>query len=1669
MTYRVVILDLPMKVRLEILTTEGKAMRGSNTKQSIKTSHRRMNWVAVEVRTPMTRSFQREQRAIFWLLLLAILSLTSARLQADTRYVDVNSVTPVSPYTSWATAARFIQNAIDVSSSGDTVLVTNGVYNSGGRTGHPGSSVSNRIAIFKSITVKSLSGPNYTFIVGQGPLGSNAVRCAYVTNGASLIGFTLTNGFTRTNGNAAFDQTGGGIWLGLGATVSNCIVSGCGAVWGAGAIFFGGGTMESCQVVGNTANNSGGGIYLATSNAVFRDGMLSTNQANSGGGAFLDAGILVRSSVINNSAGSSGGGIFDNGNGQILQCRIVSNLARWGGGAASLSNGLVQNCLIVGNTATNSGGAVYLQQRAAASFCTMVSNTANFGGGIYAENISHLRDSICFGNIAPQGNNYFSPTNGLTFTNVCTLPLPTNGVGNLASGPGFANSANGDFHLALGSRCIDVGSAPSPVAVDLDGNLRPLDGNGDAVPIADIGAYEYAFTNSASISVLGVNHAVIPSGSTTFSITTGTDFGEAVVAAGSADHAFFITNSGNLSLIVSSVSVTGPNANDFTLLDYSPLVDPGMRSDLVVRFAPSGYGVRSATISISNSDTTWINYSFVVRGLGIARSAPRFVWIDSPSPSPPFASWQTAAHTIQDAVDIAVAGDTVWVTNGVYSSGGRAMFGVMTNRVAVDRSVILRSVNGPEVTVIQGYQVPVTINGDGAIRCVYLTNGAVLSGFTLTNGATHSSGDFNDPQDYLKDQGGGGVWCESIKALVTNCTITGNSAWTYGGGACSGTLNDCTLAGNSSRCYGGGAYGGTLNYCALTDNSASRNGGGASFVTLNNCELTGNWAVGSGGGAAASVLNNCELTCNSADSGGGAYESTLNNCTLTGNWAETFGGGSYSNTLNNCILYYNTAQSDSNYDANSTLNYCCTTPAPNSGAGNIAVEPQLASTSHLSATSPCRSLGSAAYATGMDIDGDSWTNPPSIGCDEYRAGALTGALSAAIGASWTNVAAGFAVDLKARITGLVLASAWDFGDGTISINRPYVSHSWSAPGDYTVTLRAYNESHPGGVSATVGIRVSKPMVYVSAANLNSVPPYSSWETAARTIQEAVDAVAVGGDVVVSNGIYASGGRAIFGTMTNRVVVDRPMVVRSVNGPRATVIQGYQVSGTTNGDGAIRCVYLTNGAVLNGFTLTNGATRSIWSASRSRERSGGGVWCESTKAIITNCMLVGNSAAACGGGVYDGTLKNCTLMGNSARDGGGSYFGTLNNCNIADNSAVNYGGGACSNTLYNCTLTGNSAWYDGGGGAYASTLHNCILYYNAAITGPNHYICALNYCCTVPAPNSGAGNITAEPKLASTSHLSASSACRGFGSAAYVTGVDIDGESWLNPPSIGCDEYRAGSLTGPLSVAIGASWTNVAAGFAVDLTARISGLVAASTWNFGDGTVSSNRPYASHAWSTPGDYTATLRAYNESHPGGISATVTIRVQTSVVYVSAASTNPKPPYSSWATAARTIQEAVDATTMPGSLVLVTNGVYATGGRTVFGHMTNRVVVDRPMVVRSVNGPEVTVIHGYQVPGTMNGKGAIRCVYLTEGAVLSGFTLTNGATLTDGDSYLEESGGGAWCKSTKAVITNCTLAGNTAMFGGGVYSGTLDNCTLTGNLATVHLGVWWQWRWGLLWHTE
>ena len=366
-----------------------------------------------------------------------------------------------------------------------------------------------------------------------------------------------------------------------------------------------------------------------------------------------------------------------------------------------------------------------------------------------------------------------------------------------------------------------------------------------------------------------------------------------------------------------------------------------------------------------------------------ARGATLYVNAASAAPAAPYDTWDNAAKVIQDAIDAASSGDEIVVTNGVYATGGRLLYGLTTNRVAVVGPITLRSVNGPQVTIIRGAQVPGTTNGATALRGVYLTDGAVLSGFTVTNGAT------------AVGEPGGGVFCDSTAGIVTNCIITGNAADSAGGGAESGTLYNCTLNNNTAP-TGGGASDGALIGCTLAGNKAVE-GGGAYSASLTNCTLRSNLA-GYGGGASGSTLQQCVVSTNSAGDGagayycsvynsafsgnastgegGGSYDGMLINCTVTGNSSATSGGGSAYGTLENCIIYYNTAPAGGAnvWGGSATLNYCCTTPMPTNGVGHITNAPlfinSLAGNLRLQTNSPCINVGSNALVSGTaDLDG----------------------------------------------------------------------------------------------------------------------------------------------------------------------------------------------------------------------------------------------------------------------------------------------------------------------------------------------------------------------------------------------------------------------------------------------------------------------------------------------------------------------------------------------------------------------------------------------------------------------------------------------------------------------------------------------------------------------------
>ena len=984
-----------------------------------------------------------------------------------------------------------------------------------------------------------------------------------------------------------------------------------------------------------------------------------------------------------------------------------------------------------------------------------------------------------------------------------------------------------------------------------------------------------------------------------------------------------------------------------------------------------------------------------------ATALDRFVSLSGAHVSP-FTDWSTAATNIQDAVDISSDGDTVWVTNGVYASGGKVMSGDLTNRVAIDKAITVQSVNGPFITIIKGRGAS---NGTGAVRCAWLTNSAVLHGFTIRDGATRSAGAIN-----LK--AGGGVWCESLTARVENCLIISNASYSYGAGAHGGTLLNSLITGS------------VLSYPV-----------GAATVsnTLYNCTITTNNTVG-------------------------AQWANLTNCIIRWNQGDSSLGGSY-------------------------IGWCCVQQYP--GPGNILFKDPLLLQDgiHLGEASPCRYAGTN-FTFGTDIYGRPWSSPPSMGCAEWNpVPMLFGPPSIQL----SGDPIGFSIGI--RVIGPAPYTCWWLRNGVPLPDSPRYSGLQST----NLTVTAVAEQDAGAYSVIVSNTFDHAtstvtnlvLHYVDAANQNPQPPFLDWSSAATNIQDAINAAMPSEIVMVSDGVYSDGGKVMDGDLTNRVAIYKPLLVQSVNGRSRTVIQGRWDPSATNGPrplhcgpAAVRCVWMTNGAILNGFTLYSGATRA---GGIDALVYGGGILGYSTNAVVANCLVLSNAAGLNGGGVEKATVLSSTIEANLAfQYAGGVADSQLRNCILRGNRAYSTGGGAYSSVLRNSFLFDNSVDRLVGGAASGCTLCNCTVISNAppavvscAVTNSIVYwnfardssSSTFGFSCTSPL-QPGPGNISADPQLLSDNqHLRSASPGIGAGSFDATIGTDLDGQPWVNPPSMGCDE----PALHPMFVGAPGAYMD---GFPPRLRLFISWPAGQEPFSFQ--WYKNGRPVNDDGVQYIGSQTTNLLVVAlrpadtgnyqilSSNAFGISTSSVLPIVIHCADV--ASTNPVAPYTNWQTAAARIQDSLDASSS-GEFVLVTNGVYSSGGAAVYPGMTNRIAVTKALQVTSMNGAKTTTILGAWDPLTTNGPLAVRCAWLTNGAILSGFTLCSGATVTNGDVTAAQCGGAVYYQSiypasetanTVAKIMDCLVCSNSANYGGGGgYRGRYDRCWFVGNTAGQYGG--------------
>jgi hypothetical protein len=443
------------------------------------------------------------------------------------------------------------------------------------------------------------------------------------------------------------------------------------------------------------------------------------------------------------------------------------------------------------------------------------------------------------------------------------------------------------------------------------------------------------------------------------------------------------------------------------------------------------------------------------------------------------------------------------------------------------------------------------------------------------------------------------------------------------------------------------------------------NGATLSGFTLTN----GATQVGESGGGVKcqstnAVVTNCVITANATSgAGGGVNSGSLINCILTGNAVVGFGsgGGAYQSVLINCTLTGNTAYYYGGGSEGDKLVNC------------------------------------VVYYNNLVIPSDGNTN--------HHSSTLTNCCTIPLPFSGAN-----------NITSPPLFQNQTGGDLRLHPASPCIN----AGNNLFITSGTDLDGNPRVITGTVDIgayEFQSPIHFVKSANPTPVSPYTNWISAATNIQDAIDVASAGEFIVVSNGTYKTGGRAVYSVMTNRVVVNKAVTVQSVNGPSATTIEGLPDSTPAAPLLGMRCVYLTNGAALVGFTLTKGG--SLKGGDGVRAQSGGGVWCESSSAIISNCVFAGNAANQFGGGAFQGTLLNCILTNNAAAYGGGACSNFLINCLLIRNKSaiqnLNWGGGAAYCTLSNCLIVGNQSVAGGGYGAGAafSTLTSCVVSNNGA--------------------------------------------------------------------------------------------------------------------------------------------------------------------------------------------------------------------------------------------------------------------------------------------------------------------------------------------------------------------
>lgn len=313
---------------------------------------------------------------IFFAFVISCFSATSA-LGQSVHFVDANG--PVNgDCSSWLTACRDLQTALDLTAAGDQIWVADGVYRPSRRT----DAANARSATFSLISGIAIYGG---FAGGEANLGQrdpeqniarltgdidgdNQNNAYHVVTSINVNGATIVDGVTITGGRAdelccQYDRGGGVYNDGGSPSFINCVFrANYGLIGGAFYSSQGSPIIDDCEFRDNTGE-VGAGVHLSLASQI----------------------SITNSRFENNVADGNGGALdFRQGSFPVVDgCTFVGNQAVLGGAIVELqSHGDVTNCLFESNRALR-GGALYGGGEPGAKMagCTFLANRADEEGG----------------------------------------------------------------------------------------------------------------------------------------------------------------------------------------------------------------------------------------------------------------------------------------------------------------------------------------------------------------------------------------------------------------------------------------------------------------------------------------------------------------------------------------------------------------------------------------------------------------------------------------------------------------------------------------------------------------------------------------------------------------------------------------------------------------------------------------------------------------------------------------------------------------------------------------------------------------------------------------------------------------------------------------------------------------------------------------------------------------------------------------------------------------------------------------------------------------------------------------------------------------------------------------------------------------------------------------